>query len=152
MKKELEKLIKNSGLDPRCCVLRQVTRASRAIVAGFDLALAPAGVTGNQFTVLVVLAHAGPMSVNALAEAVGMHPSTTPRKIAPLLRDGLVRVGPGADRRRRLIGITEKGNTVLSRAYPLWAGLQRSVLQHLEPGAWPSIMQSLTAIRMALTH
>jgi DNA-binding MarR family transcriptional regulator len=151
VKPELEKLIKESGLDPTCCVLRQVTRTSRMIVAAFDTVLAPAGVTAHQFTVLVALARAGPMNVNALAAAVGMHPSTTPRMIAPLMRRGFVSIRQGADRREKLIGITAKGNKTLLRAYPLWAQVQRGILQHLGPGAWPGMMQSLGAIRTSLT-
>jgi len=147
---ELEKLIKSSRLDPTCCVLRQVTRTSRAIVAAFDAALKPTGVTANQFTVLVALAHGGPMNVNGVAEAVGMHPSTTPRKIAPLVKAGLVRIERGVDRRQRLIALTIKGHRTLLRAFPLWAKLQRNILEHLGPGSWPSIMQSLSAIRASL--
>jgi DNA-binding MarR family transcriptional regulator len=151
VKPELEKLIKESRLDPTCCVLRQVTRTSRMIVAAFDAALGPAGVTAHQFTVLVALAHGGPLNVNSLATAVGMHSSTTPRMIAPLMRRGLVRIQLGADRRQRLIDITVKGNKTLLRAYPLWAQVQRGILQHLGPGAWPGMMQSLGAIRTSLT-
>jgi DNA-binding MarR family transcriptional regulator len=151
VKPELEKLIKDSGLDPTCCVLRQVTRTSRTIVAAFDAALAPAGVTAHQFTVLVAVAHGGPMNVNALAAAVGMHPSTTPRMIAPLTRRGLVRVHQGADRRERLVTVTAKGNKTLLCAYPLWAEVQRSILQHLGPAAWPAVIQSLSAIRLSVS-
>ena len=151
MKAELEKLIKESGLDPTCCVLRQITRTSRMIVAAFDAALCPAGLTAHQFTVLVALAHSGRMNVNALAAAVGMHPSTTPRMIAPLTRRGLVRIQQGADRRERLLSLTAKGNGSLLRAYPLWAEVQRGILQHLGPGTWPAVTRSLGAIRASLT-
>jgi DNA-binding MarR family transcriptional regulator len=151
VEKELEKLIRASGLDPGHCVLRQVTRTSRTVVAAFDAALEPAGVTAHQFTVLVALAHGGPMKVSELADAVGMHPSTTPRKIAPLARRGLVRIRPGEDRRQRLIVLTAKGIATIKRAFPLWAEIQRRILQHLGPGAWPPVMQSLNAIRAPLS-
>jgi DNA-binding MarR family transcriptional regulator len=151
VKKELEKLIRESGLDPLSCVLRQVTRTSRIVVAAYEAALKPAGVTAHQFTVLVALAYGGPMTVNALADAVGMHPSTTPRKIAPLVRSGFVRVEQGSDRRQRLIAMTDKGSRALLRAYPLWAQQQRDLLKRLEPRSLPSIMQSLSAIQDSLS-
>jgi DNA-binding MarR family transcriptional regulator len=150
VQQELEGLIKDSGLDPTCCVLRHVTHTSRTIVAAFDAALSPIGVTAHQFTVLMVLAHAGPLNIASLAAAVGMHPSTTPRMIAPLTRDGLVRVRPGVDRRERIVGLTAKGQKAVLRGYPRWAEVQRDILHHLGPGGWPSIMQSLDAIRTAL--
>lgn len=150
MEKELKKLVERTGLDPACCVLRQVTRTSRMVVAAFDAALEPVGVTAHQFTVLVALAYGGPMNVSELAHTVGMHPSTTPRKLAPLARRGLVRIRHGEDRRQRLIALTARGIAALKRAFPLWAEIQRDILQHLGPGAWPPIMQSLSAIRAAL--
>jgi DNA-binding MarR family transcriptional regulator len=151
VKPELKRLIKESRLDPTCCVLRHVTRTSRLIVAAFDAALAPSGVTARQFTVLVALVHGGPMNVNSLAGAVGMHPSTTPRMIAPLTRRRLVRIQEGSDRRERLIAITAKGNRLLLRAYPLWAQVQRGILQDLGPDTWQGMMRSLGAIRTSLT-
>jgi DNA-binding MarR family transcriptional regulator len=150
VQQELEVLIRDSGLDPTCCVLRHVTRTSRTIVAAFDAALSPIGVTAHQFTALVALAHAGPLTVASLAGAVGMHPSTTPRLIAPLTRDGLVRIRQGVDRRQRIVGLTAKGNKAVLRGYPRWAEVQRDILQQLGPGQWPAAMQSLDAIRAAL--
>lgn len=150
MKSKSRESVQENGLDPTCCVLRHITSTSRAIVAAYEAALRPAGVTAHQFTVLAALAHAGPMSVNALADAVGMHPSTTPRKIAPLVRDGYVRVTQGSDRRRRMIASTARGMRAFRSAYPLWARLQGEILNGLGSGAWLSIIRSLSAIRASV--
>jgi DNA-binding MarR family transcriptional regulator len=101
MTNRLERVIRKSNLDPSFCVLRHVTRTSRSVVAAFDTALKPSGLTGNQFNLLMTLARMGPLNVNAVAAAVGMHPSTVPRLIAPLARRRLVRRQAGADRRAR---------------------------------------------------
>src|SRR5579864_217773 len=50
----LENLIRESKLEPASCVLRHVTSTSRLIVAAFDAALSPAGLTGHQFNLLVL--------------------------------------------------------------------------------------------------
>jgi DNA-binding MarR family transcriptional regulator len=147
---ELEKLIRESELDTASCVLRHVTRTSRLIVAAFDAALTPAGLTGHQFNLLMTLARSGAMNVNRLAAAVGMHPSTTPRIIAPLAREGLVRVRAGGDRRERLIAITRKGRGRLVRAYPRWAQMQRGVVNRLGDQRWSSAMGLLKDIRKSL--
>jgi DNA-binding MarR family transcriptional regulator len=146
----LEKLIQKSNLDPATCVLRHVTRASRLIVANFDAAFAPVGLTGHQFNLLMTLARSGPMNVNALAAAVGMHPSTTPRLIAPLARDRLVRTQPGSDRRVRVIAITRKGRARLARALPRWMELQKRIVSNLGTKEWSSAMTSLKKIRTSL--
>jgi DNA-binding MarR family transcriptional regulator len=146
---QLEKLISDSGFDPVSCVLRNVTRTSRLVAASYDAVLIQAGLTGNQFSLLMVLARCGPMNVNKLASAVGVHPSTTPRLIAPLERDGLVRTHAGVDRRVRLIKITRKGTQKLARGFPLWAELQRRIVTELGDREWASAMVSLKNIRNA---
>jgi DNA-binding MarR family transcriptional regulator len=45
-----------------------------------------------------------------------------------LLRDDLVAMAPGADRRTRLVTITERGEEVLAQARPLWRAAQERVL------------------------
>jgi DNA-binding MarR family transcriptional regulator len=146
----LERIILESNLDPASCVLRHVTRASRQVVATFDSALDPVGLTGQQFNVLVTLARSAPVNVNALAARVGMHPSTTPRLVGPLVRRRLVSINPGLDRRERLIIITAKGKSKLLRAYPRWAELQRKIVSHLGTKEWSSAMVALKKIRQSL--
>src|SRR5216684_4362778 len=93
-------------LSPGECVLRHVTRTSRAVVAGFDESLKAVGLTGQQFNLLMTLANTGPLTVNTLAVQIGVDPTTVPRALVPLTRDRLVRVGVGADRRMRVITLT----------------------------------------------
>jgi DNA-binding MarR family transcriptional regulator len=152
MNAALERAILDSGLDPEACALRHVARASRLIVASFDAALRPVGLSGHQFNVLMTLARRETLNVNGLAAAVGMHPSTTPRLIAPLIRYGWVRTQPGIDQRERFIVITSKGLARLVRAYPLWADIQRKVVGHLGDRRWSSTTAALRSIRKSLTR
>jgi DNA-binding MarR family transcriptional regulator len=150
METALESIIRQSELDPAACVLRHVTSTSRLIVAAFDAALRPAGLTGHQFNLLMTLARSGPMNVNSLAAAVGMHPSTTPRVTAPLARCGLIRTQADTDRRVRIIAITRKGSGRLVRAYPYWAEVQRDIVKRLGDQEWLCAMGSLKDIRKSL--
>jgi DNA-binding MarR family transcriptional regulator len=147
---ELERTILESKLDPASCVLRHVTRASRQVVSAFDAVLAPVGLTGQQFNVLVTLARAGPVNVNALAARVGMHASTTPRLVGPLVQRKFVSIKPGWDRRERIMVITRKGNSKLLQAYPLWGELQRTIVGQLGAKEWSSAMIVLKQIRKSL--
>jgi DNA-binding MarR family transcriptional regulator len=146
----LENVIRDSKLEPSICVLRHVTRTSRSIVAAFDAALQPAGVTGLQFNLLMTLARAGPMNVNGVAAAVGMHPSTVPRLIAPLARRRLVRSRAGKDRRERVMAVTKSGNRTLLAAYPYWAAVQRRVETHMGDQGWSRAMEVLREIRKSV--
>lgn len=120
------------------------------IVAVFDAALVPVGLTGHQFNILMILARSGPMNVNALAGAVGMHSSTTPRVIGPLARRGLVHSQTGNDRRERLVAITKKGNARLVHAFPLWAQVQKRIVTQVGNREWSSEIEMLRNIRQSL--
>jgi DNA-binding MarR family transcriptional regulator len=146
----LESIILESNLDPAFCVLRHVTRTSRIVVSAFDMALSPVGITGHQFNLLMTLARSGPLNVNSLAAAVGMHTSTTPRLIAPLARRGLVRARAGIDRRERHMVITKKGYALLLRAFPKWAEVQRRIVSQLGDREWSSEIDVLKNIRRSL--
>jgi len=147
----LEKRIEQCNLDPSTCVLRHVTRTSRMIASAFDEAFAPLGLTSRQFNLLMTLARLGPMNVSGLAAAVGMHPSTTPRLLAPLKRSGLLGSKPGADRRESLIAITPKGMARLNQAFSRWAKLQQKLVSQVGAEEWSSTMANLGKIRKALS-
>ena len=54
--------------------------------------------------------------------------TTLTRNLTPLLRDGLIRIEPGEDRRTRFVSITPEGESVLERARPLWRSAQAQVV------------------------
>lgn len=151
MSTRLPQLIDRSGLEPEICVLRHVTRTSRLVVAAYDQALGPAGLTGQQFNLLMTLARNGPMSVNRLAAAVGMHPSTTPRIIAPLARQRLVSSKAGTDQRERVTALTRKGEGRLLQAYPLWAEVQGRIVGRIGQRQWLEAMTVLRELRRSLS-
>lgn len=101
-----------------CLALRE---AARRVSRLYDEALAPAALGVNQFSVLAMLAHSGPASLNALAGDLVMDRSTLGHLLRPLERRGLVTIGTGADdRRQRLVALTVSGTTLLGEARPLW--------------------------------
>jgi DNA-binding MarR family transcriptional regulator len=72
-------------------------------------ALAPFGLTGHQFNLMMTLGTMGPMAVGALADVLGMDASGVPRAIRPLADGGLIGVERGVDRRQRVLSLTEEG-------------------------------------------
>jgi DNA-binding MarR family transcriptional regulator len=130
----------------RCCPERSCLLVSNASYEKEK----PSGLTGNQFNLLMTLARMGPLNVNAVAAAVGMHPSTVPRLIAPLARRRLVRRQAGADRRERVIVVTESGRRKLTAAYPFWAALQRQVVTKMGDEGWVSAMAVLQQVRKSI--
>src|SRR5204863_6206690 len=125
------------------CVLRHVSRTSRSVVAAFDRALKPSGLTGHQFNLLMTLAEAGPMNVTALARYVGVDPTTVPRALAPLRRERLVDVRTADDRRERVVALTSEGRRRLAGAVPLWESVQQALLDSFGHGDWESLIADL---------
>jgi len=144
---QLGRALRRCKLDPSSCVLRHVTRTSRAIVAAFDRALAPARLTGHQFNLMMTLALAGSMNVRHLADHLGMDPTTVPRAAAPLRRQRLITSTVGRDRRERLLAVTALGRRRLATALPLWEAQQKRVIAALGPAAWSDTRARLRALR-----
>jgi DNA-binding MarR family transcriptional regulator len=138
-----------SPLSPDACVLRHVARASRAVVAAYDPALAPFGLTGHQFNLMMTLSQLGPMTVGSLAETLGMDASGIPRAIRPLADEGLVAVERGSDRRQRLLSLTQTGRSRLERATPAWSRVQTELVEAIGPSRWVSLIAELRVVRRA---
>ncbi len=103
-----------------CAALRRLTRQVTAV---YDRHLAPAGLTTNQYSLLMTLAQ-GAMPLGRLARRAAADRTTLTRALAPLARTGLVRLDPGADARQRVARLTPEGEARLRLAQPAWARAQ----------------------------
>ena len=111
------------------CVCSAVRRADRALNRLYDDALRPSGLATTQYALLSLLARAGrPIAHGELAERQEMAATTLSRTLKPLVRDGLVSITPGHDRRTRFVTITPAGEAALARAHPLWQSVQGRIV------------------------
>ena len=108
---------------PRCnCqALRQATRLVTQL---YDQCLAPVGLRVTQYSILANAARLGPTTVRDLADYLVMDRTSLTHNLGPLVRDGLVEVRVGTDRRVREVRLTAVGKTRLAEARPLWADAQ----------------------------
>jgi DNA-binding MarR family transcriptional regulator len=118
-------------------------------VSAYDPALAPFGLTGHQFNLMMTLGQLGPMTVGSLAEALGMDASGVPRAIRPLADEGLIAVERGIDRRQRLLSLTPEGRARLDGATPAWGRVQEELVQAIGPNRWVSLIAELRTVRRA---
>lgn len=131
------------------CMLRHVSRLSRAVVAAYDPALARHGLTGHQFNLMTTLHRSGPMSVGDLASALGMDPSGVPRAVRPLIETGLLSAQSGEDRRRRMLAVTSDGAGRLQEAQQSWEAVQRELVDQISPSGWLLLASSMRNLRKA---
>ena len=107
------------------CNCFAVRSAARHVTQLYDQFLAPSGLRGNQFSILARLHRLGPMTINALAEAMVTDRTTLARNIKPLQRDGLISIEASAsDRRAKELHLTKTGTKRLDEARKAWAQAQ----------------------------
>ncbi len=107
------------------CNCFAVRSAARHVSQLYDQFLAPLGLRGNQFSILAKLDRLGPMTINALAEAMITDRTTLGRNIKPLQRDGLIAIEASAsDRRAKELHLTRSGTKRLDEARKAWSQAQ----------------------------
>lgn len=112
------------------CASTAIRRADRALGRVYDDALRPAGLATTQYSLLSIISRAPkPLTLGDLAAAQVMDRTTLSHNLAPLVRDGLVRLTPGHDRRTRIVALTPDGEAALDQARPLWRAAQDRVAQ-----------------------
>src|SRR5713226_6844790 len=115
----------NSLPPPEDCNCFAVRAAARRVSQCYDRFLAPTDLRTTQYTILAKLKRKGPLTINALAEAMVMDRTTLGRNILPLERDGLIRIEPTAsDRRAKDLHLTKAGEKRFLAALKRWSAAQ----------------------------
>lgn len=103
------------------CLCLAAQRAARALGRRFDDALRPLGLTSGQFSLLMSLNRPAPPPLGAVADLLAMDRTTLTANLKPLERRGLTQTGTDpADRRSRLLSLTDQGRAKLAEATPIW--------------------------------
>jgi DNA-binding MarR family transcriptional regulator len=109
------------------CVCHSLRMATRAVARMYDAALEPAGLRTTQYSILARLEADGPGSLTELGGRLLLDRTTLARELAPLEGRGLVRIERGADRRQRVVTVTDEGVALVAAARPAWREAQREV-------------------------
>jgi DNA-binding MarR family transcriptional regulator len=137
----------------RGCAAFNLRRASRAITALYDAALAPAGLRSTQFAILVAVAKLQPASVNAIAEVTVSDQTTMTRNLKPLVRDGLIELSARGAKREKRVMLTAKGRRVLAKATPAWRAQQARFVDTFGVQNWREVRTRLEAMAgLAVRH
>ncbi len=84
-----------------------------------------------------------------LGEMASLEETTLTRNLRPLQKSGWVTIRPGADRREKLVAITEAGRTKVEQARPAWSRAQERMRKNLPGGTWDSVFAALPAVTKA---
>ena len=128
----------------RAEVVNTLVFASQALVgiAARSLAVIEGELTFIQFRALVWLAEHGPSNVSALAEAVGVHASTTTRLCDRLVDKALIeRSNPPGDRREVIINLSPTGRAVIDSVIDARRAEVDALVAAIDPAGYPSIIE-----------
>ena len=113
------------------CVAKHLRWSARIISNFYDQKMHHTGLHANQITLLTVPYLAGPISINKMAEHLGLDRTTLVRNLKLIEQRGLVTIKPGQDLRTRIVTLTPAGQETLVAALPLWEEAQRKTLEML---------------------
>jgi DNA-binding MarR family transcriptional regulator len=129
------------------CFCLNLKRAARAVARRYDEALGPVDLTNGQFSTLIAIAGLQPVSMQILAERLGMDRTTLTATLKPLQRRGLISIRPDtADRRSRSLTLTDEGAVLLRDAVPLWKKVQQTVGRIVGNSSAPALRAQLTRL------
>jgi DNA-binding MarR family transcriptional regulator len=138
----------NAGAAERAtCLCFHAQRAARSLGRRFDEAFRLIGLTNGQYSLLAALSLREPLSIGALATALGMDRTTMTAALKPLTRRRLVKVAiDPADRRNRLVAMTKSGAGMLVKARPIWRATHGEVEKLLSAGGADRLRHDLRAL------
>jgi DNA-binding MarR family transcriptional regulator len=114
------------------CVCGNLRMAARAVSSVYDRHLRGAGLQASQMAVLWAVAGLNGASVKKIALKLAMHNTALVRNLRVLEARGWVAIEVGADRRQRLVTLTDEGRAVFGRALPLWKRAQEEIALALD--------------------
>jgi DNA-binding MarR family transcriptional regulator len=120
--------------------LRQATRAVSRL---YDEELRGVGLRTTQYSLLRRLSAAGEVRQRDLGGLTSLDETTLTRNLRPLIAAGWVAVGPGEDRREKLIRLTDAGAAKLHEARPAWERAQERMRSRLPKETWSSLLDLL---------
>ncbi|MHB8595322.1 MAG: MarR family winged helix-turn-helix transcriptional regulator [Ktedonobacteraceae bacterium] len=133
------------------CVCANIRRTDRVVTAFYDEMLAPSGLSAPQFGLLSTLAAVAPITINGLAEVLGIDRTTLTRNLDVLMKQHLVQSREGKDRRIRLVLPTREGEEALKVAMPLWQEAQARIERVPGSERLGELLAELAAVRASAT-
>ena len=124
------------------CASTALRKASRAVGRLYDAALEPSGLTANQLSILRTIERMGDPPLARLSERMVMDRTSLYRALAPMERDGWVRIEPATGRSKR-VRLTPTGREVSEAAAAAWDRVQGRFVDAVGLDRWESFAATL---------
>lgn len=129
-----------------CCVAYNLRKAARITGQIYEREMRAAPVKGPQFSLLIMIARRGAVSIGALAREIGADRTTLTRNLQQLEKKRVVQIAAGRDHRSRLVRILPRGTAALVASVKYWKRAQRKVVRALGEDRWTRMLADLSAV------
>jgi len=116
---------------PRGCTNLKLRQLSREVTRHYDAYVARTGLKNTQYSLLSHVVLLGPIQPVELARRMKLDASTLTRNLQPLVAQGWVQMGPGADARSRSISATAAGRAKRTEGQRAWKQAQLALNERL---------------------
>lgn len=123
--------------------------AARAVTRLYNEEMASVGVEATQFSLLMMLSQAGPMTQNDVAAWMASEKTTISRNLQLMDDRGWIKIEPGDDRRTRVVSLTPAGGRQLFKAMPHWERAQSRLKGAMSESAFAALRQLLPQVSVA---
>ena len=134
------------------CACFDLRNATRAVSRMYEDFLRDEELSVTQFSLLSVIRAGKELSVSTLGRDMGLDRSSITRALAPLERDGLIHSRPGADKRIRIVSVTNKGRKLVEDAAPKWRQAQEALMQTIGEDCWRAMRRLLRDTTRRVRH
>jgi DNA-binding MarR family transcriptional regulator len=128
------------------CLCGALRQASRAVSRLYDEELRGVGLRTTQYSLLLVVAKAGPVRQGDLSGLTSLDETTLTRNLRPLVNARWIAIRSGDDRREKLVTITKAGTAKLAEAVPAWGRAQARMRALLPEDTWQRLLAVLPAL------
>ena len=119
--------VKSENAKPQGCTNFKLRQLMRQVAQHYDVELARTGMKTTQYSLLSHVFKLGPIRPVDLAQAMRLDASTLTRNLRPLIDQGWLMQGEGADARSRLVTITPAGRDKRAEAQRHWKVAQEAL-------------------------
>ena len=134
------------------CACFDLRKATRAVSRMYDDFLRDEGLNITQFSLLRLIRTEKELSISTLGRYMVMDRTSITRALAPLERDGLIDSRPGADRRIRIVSVTNKGRKLVEEAEPKWRRAQQALIETIGEDRWRAMCTLLRDTTRMVRH
>ena len=134
-----------AAAEPRGCTNLKLRQLTRAVTRHYDAYVAATGLKNTQYSLLSHVVLLGPIAPGELASRMKLDASTLTRNLQPLVAQGWLEVGPGADARSRVVTATPAGRDKRIEGQRAWKQAQLALNARLGAGRVATLHQLLDA-------